>query len=85
LIFFLGLLFGFFGKRLASFGRQCPVLVGYFFHILAMVIAFMNLPFNSTIEDTNDKAFINPSNPELALFGSFLLGLGMDFSIYGQN
>jgi len=41
-----------------------------------MVIAFVNLPFRSVLEDTTEAAYINPSNPYLAIFGSFLLGLG---------
>ena len=39
------------------------------------MIAFLNLPSNSPLEDTTDIASINPSNPYLAIFGSFLLGL----------
>ena len=45
-------------------------------HIGAYLIAFLNLPFNSPIEDSSNTAYINPSNPYLAILGSFLLGLG---------
>lgn len=71
-----GLSFGIFGKHLARFGRHYPVLLGFVVHIGAMVIAFMNLPFRSPIEDTTEAAYLDPPSQELAIFGSFCLGLG---------
>jgi hypothetical protein len=61
---------------LARFGRHYPVLLGFVVHIGAMVIAFMNLPFRSPIEDTTEAAYLDPPSQELAIFGSFCLGLG---------
>ena len=40
------------------------------------MIAFFNLPDDSPFDDTDAKARIDPSNINLAIFGSFLLGLG---------
>ena len=74
--FLIGLSFGIFGKHLARFGRHYPVLLGFVVHIGAMVIAFMNLPFKSPIGDTDEAAYLDPPSPELAIFGSFCLGLG---------
>ena len=45
-------------------------------HIGAGLIAFFNLPSDSPFDDTATKARIDPSNIYLAIFGSFLLGLG---------
>ena len=70
-----GLAFGILGKHLARFGRHYPVILGFVVHMGAYVIAFVNLPANSPIEETNESAYIEP-NPYLAIFGSFLLGLG---------
>ena len=74
--FQIGLSFGIFGKHLARFGRHYPVLLGFVVHIGAMVIAFMNLPFDSPISDTEEAAYLDPPSKELAIFGSFCLGLG---------
>ena len=74
LLIISGLAFGIFGKRLARFGRHYPVVLGFIVHLGAMVIAFVNLPFRSVLEDTTEATYINPSNPYLAIFGSFLLG-----------
>ena len=41
-----------------------------------MVIAIMNLPFKSPMGDTDEAAYLDPPSPELAIFGSFCLGLG---------
>ena len=75
-ILLLGLTFGIFGKYSTHFGRHYPVIFGCAVHIGAFLITFLNLPFNSPIEDTSIAAYINPSNPYLAVLGSFLLGLG---------
>ena len=68
--------FGIFGKYTARFGRHYPVIFGCAVHIGACLIAFLNLPANSPLADTTDTAFINPSNPYLAITGSLLFGLG---------
>ena len=70
-----GLAFGIFGKYTTRFGRQYPIIFGCAVSIGAYLIAFLNLPSKSPLEDTTDTAYINPSNPYLAMFGSFLLGL----------
>ena len=70
-----GLAFGIFGKYTTRFGRQYPIIFGCAISIGAYLIAFLNLPSKSPLEDTADTAYINPSNQYLAIFGSFLLGL----------
>ena len=41
----------------------------------AYLIAFLNIPFDCPIGETNESAIIE-SNADLAIFGSFLLGSG---------
>ena len=48
-------------------------------HILALVVAFLDFPFKSTMEDANEAAYIDPPCPYFAFLGSFLLGLGDAF------
>ena len=48
-------------------------------HILALVVAFLDFPFKSTMEHANEAAYIDPPSPYLAFLGSFLLGLGDAF------
>ena len=64
------------GKHLTRFGRHYPVILGFVVHIGACLIAFLNLPANAPMGETDDEAYIKPSNSYLAIFGSFLLGLG---------
>jgi MFS family permease len=70
-----GLTFGIFGRYLSRYGHDAPVILGFFVHIGAFAIAFVNLPFDSPFGDTESHAYIK-SNPYLAIVGSFLLGLG---------
>lgn len=71
-----GLAFGIFGQYLNKYiGRTPRVILGFVLHITAFIIALINLPFNSTMSDTNDQAIIEV-NASLAIFASFLLGLG---------
>ena len=71
-----GLIFGIFGKYLNRFiGRSPRYLLGIIAHMGAYLIAFLNIPFDCPIGETNESAIIE-SNADLAIFGSFLLGSG---------
>uniref|UniRef100_A0A7M4EI35 UNC93-like protein MFSD11 n=1 Tax=Crocodylus porosus TaxID=8502 RepID=A0A7M4EI35_CROPO len=71
---------GFFGlvNKNNRFGRNPVVTLGIVVHFVAFYLIFFNMPNNApiaSIEGTNDQAYMNPSK-ELAIFCSFLLGLG---------
>ncbi|XP_028129940.2 UNC93-like protein MFSD11 [Diabrotica virgifera virgifera] len=70
-----GGIFGIFGHKTVKWGRDPVVSTGFLLHILAFVLIFLNLPNNSPFADTDDNAIIT-SNAILAIFCSFLLGLG---------
>ena len=66
-----------FGEYLARrFGCYWIVLLGFIFHVGAFVISLLNLPFESSMGDTDSAAYLNPTSPELAIVASFLLGFG---------
>ena len=71
-----GFTFGIMGKYVAKYGRHLPVSLGFVVHIGAYLVAFFNFPAAAPLGETTDEARINPSNIYLALFGSFMLGLG---------
>ncbi|EEC19849.1 conserved hypothetical protein [Ixodes scapularis] len=70
-----GLAFSILGKQTNKAGRDPIVLLGFLVHIVAYYTIFINLPANSNLAATWDRAYIE-SNLYLAFVGSFLLGLG---------
>ncbi|KAM9004228.1 UNC93-like protein MFSD11 isoform X2 [Sarcophilus harrisii] len=72
-----GSLFGLLSKN-SRFGRNPVVLLGIFVHFVAFYLIFLNIPSDAPIaplEGTDSNAYIS-SSKEIALFCSFLLGLG---------
>ncbi|XP_029456262.1 UNC93-like protein MFSD11 [Rhinatrema bivittatum] len=72
-----GGLFGLLSKKNRC-GRNLIVLLGILVHTVAFYLIFFNVPNDAPIassEGTDNKAYMNPS-VTLALFCSFLLGLG---------
>ncbi|KAK7113337.1 UNC93-like protein MFSD11 isoform X2 [Littorina saxatilis] len=67
--------FGLFGKRTNKFGRDPIVVLGYFLHMAAFYISFINLPMDSPIQETDGPTYFE-SSVVLALLCSFLLGFG---------
>jgi len=70
-----GAVFGLAGKRTNKYGRDPIIIFGYIVHLVAFYLIFINLPDNSPIEDSYHATYITP-NKYLAIFCSFLLGLG---------
>lgn len=70
-----GLSFSILGRKTNRAGRDPIVLLGYLVHVAAFFTIFLNLPAQSPLGNTTDSAYIT-SNLQLALLGSFLLGLG---------
>ncbi|XP_030390804.1 UNC93-like protein MFSD11 isoform X2 [Gopherus evgoodei] len=71
---------GFFGlvNKDNRFGRNPVVMLGIVVHFVAFYLIFYNIPNDAPIasfEGTDNSAYMNPSK-ELAIFCSFLLGLG---------
>ncbi|XP_063315041.1 UNC93-like protein MFSD11 [Pelobates fuscus] len=65
-------------SRNSRFGRNPVFLLGLVVHFLAFYLIFLNIPNDAPIasrEGTPSRAFVDPSQ-FLALFSSFLLGLG---------
>ncbi|XP_044529404.1 UNC93-like protein MFSD11 isoform X2 [Gracilinanus agilis] len=72
-----GSLFGLLSKN-SRFGRNPVVLLGILVHFVAFYLIFLNIPSDAPvapIDGTDSNAYIN-SSKEIALFCSFLLGLG---------
>uniref|UniRef100_A0A8C3YPJ6 UNC93-like protein MFSD11 n=1 Tax=Catagonus wagneri TaxID=51154 RepID=A0A8C3YPJ6_9CETA len=72
-----GSLFGLLSKN-TRFGRNPVVLLGMLVHFLAFYLIFLNVPGDAPVapaEGTDSIAYIEPSK-EVAIFCSFLLGLG---------
>lgn len=72
-----GSLFGLLSKN-NRFGRNPVVLLGILVHFVAFYLIFLNLPGDAPLapmEGTDSGAYITPSK-EVAIFCSFLLGLG---------
>ncbi|NXC43603.1 MFS11 protein, partial [Penelope pileata] len=60
------------------FGRNPVVMLGIIVHFIAFYLIFVNMPSNAPVapmEGTDDVAYMIPSK-EVAIFCSFLLGLG---------
>ncbi|XP_038598045.1 UNC93-like protein MFSD11 [Tachyglossus aculeatus] len=72
-----GSLFGLLSKN-NRFGRNPVILLGILVHFVAFYLIFLNMPADAPIapvEGTNSRAYLSPSK-EVAIFCSFLLGLG---------
>lgn len=72
-----GGIFGLLSKN-NRFGRNPVVMLGIVVHFIAFYLIFFNMPNDAPIapmEGTNDVAYMMPSK-EVAIFCSFLLGLG---------
>ncbi|XP_068833996.1 UNC93-like protein MFSD11 isoform X2 [Capricornis sumatraensis] len=72
-----GSLFGLLSKN-NRFGRNPVVLLGILVHFIGFYLIFLNMPGDAPIapvEGTDSSAYIKPSK-EIAIFCSFLLGLG---------
>ncbi|KFV57282.1 UNC93-like MFSD11 [Gavia stellata] len=72
-----GGIFGLLSKN-NRFGRNPVVMLGIVVHFIAFYLIFFNMPNNAPIapmEGTDDVAYMIPSK-EVAIFCSFLLGLG---------
>ncbi|KAF6299052.1 major facilitator superfamily domain containing 11 [Rhinolophus ferrumequinum] len=72
-----GSLFGLLSKN-NRFGRNPVVLLGILVHFIAFYLIFLNMPGDAPIapiEGTDSSAYIQ-SSKEVAIFCSFLLGLG---------
>ncbi|NWV01633.1 MFS11 protein, partial [Upupa epops] len=72
-----GGIFGLLSKN-SRFGRNPVVMLGIIVHFIAFYLIFFNMPNNASIapmEGTDDVAYMVPSK-EVAVFCSFLLGLG---------
>ncbi|XP_028150073.1 UNC93-like protein MFSD11 [Diabrotica virgifera virgifera] len=72
---FAGGVISIFGKQVADLGRRVLVVVAFFIHSMSFILIFINLPNDSPFGDT-DQAAIIESSSVLAMFCSFLLGLG---------
>ncbi|XP_004946169.1 UNC93-like protein MFSD11 [Gallus gallus] len=72
-----GGIFGLLSKK-SRFGRNPIVMLGIAVHFIAFYLIFVNMPSNAPVapmEGTDDIAYMIPSK-EVAIFCSFLLGLG---------
>ncbi|XP_072207682.1 UNC93-like protein MFSD11 isoform X1 [Excalfactoria chinensis] len=72
-----GGIFGLLSKK-SRFGRNPIVMLGIIVHFIAFYLIFVNMPSNAPVapmEGTDDSAYMIPSK-EVAIFCSFLLGLG---------
>jgi hypothetical protein len=70
-----GAAFGILGAKTIKWGRDPIVIAGFVLHVISFFLIFLNLPNNSPLQDTPEDAIIT-SSKELAIFCSFLLGLG---------
>lgn len=71
-----GGLFGLFGKHTNKYGRDPIVLMGYVVHMIAFYLAFVNLPMDSPVVESDGATYLQTSSWEVALLCSFLLGFG---------
>ncbi|CAG2101577.1 unnamed protein product [Medioppia subpectinata] len=70
-----GATFGLLSSKTNRYGRDPIVILGYVVHMVAFFLIFINLPSVASLQKTNDPSYIT-SNLGVALFCSFLLGLG---------
>jgi len=73
-----GAFFGIFGKHTIKFGRDPIVMLGYIIHMVCFYLIFLNIPNEAPLQETDDANYMPSGFPIewLALFCSFLLGLG---------
>lgn len=71
-----GIVFSLLGKRTTLRGRDPIIITGFLIHVTSYLLIFMNLPDSAPFGDTNEVAFFQPPIASLAIFCSFLLGLG---------
>lgn len=71
-----GVTFGLLGKKTNRIGRSNIVIAAFLVHVLAILLALMNLPNEAPLGGTTDTSRINPPLEWIALFCAFLLGLG---------
>ena len=71
-----GGLFGIFGARITTKGRDSVVLLGMFIHFVTFYLILLNLPEESPNGDSHDMGYwFEPSVP-IAMLCAFLLGFG---------
>ncbi|XP_039261374.1 UNC93-like protein MFSD11 isoform X2 [Styela clava] len=72
---FGGLIFGIFGRRTVKYGRSPVVFLGFFLHLAAFFLIFLNIPDEAPLHQTHEVAYIDP-NVVIAIGCGFLLGFG---------
>ncbi|XP_050508939.1 UNC93-like protein MFSD11 [Diabrotica virgifera virgifera] len=72
---FAGSMITIFDKKVVALGRNVMAVTACSVHSISFILIFINLPNNSPFANTTDAAIIE-SNTVLAMFCSFLLGLG---------
>ncbi|KRT85162.1 membrane transporter, partial [Oryctes borbonicus] len=70
-----GATFGILGAKTVRWGRDPIIVGGFIVHVAAFFAIFLNLPNSAPFGNTTEEAFIT-TNAYLAIFCSFLLGLG---------
>jgi len=68
-----GAIFGLLGKKTIRYGRDPIIMLGYVVHMISFFLVFINLPFQSSLQNTFEPAYIE-SNVYIAMVCSFLLG-----------
>ncbi|KAH9389893.1 DUF895 domain membrane protein [Tyrophagus putrescentiae] len=68
-----GLSFGILGSKTNRLGRDPIVILGYFTHMVAFFLVFINFPKNASLQQSNEAAYI-ASSLAIALVCSFLFG-----------
>lgn len=71
-----GGLFGIFGKRITTSGRNSVVFLGMIVHFVGFYLIFLNLPENSPNDGSHDFGYISKPSVPIAILCSFLLGFG---------
>lgn len=54
-----GVAFGLLGSKTNKYGRDPIVILGYVVHMITFLLIYINFPKDSSLESTNDPAFIN--------------------------
>ncbi|OQV20921.1 putative UNC93-like protein MFSD11 [Hypsibius exemplaris] len=71
-----GLILGLLGKWMHFNGKDSALMFGMILHIVACYLTFLNTPAESALAETKDWPYIGEPNPYLAMFVSFIFGLG---------
>ncbi len=73
-----GLFFAFFNDIPKRIGRYPFVIIGTTLHFVAFIIIYLNVPNDAPLGVTSDDAsLVVPSSTGLALFSSFIIGMGV--------